>query len=603
MDLCHISYISMDSCHISDNCLDSCHCSDISMDSCHISDVSMEMLRNIERFRAEEVSTWYNIRMEIFNIYDNLQKCGVCLLITDEITPRQINLLWNQVESALHSQLGTLKKEIGRLHLLDSIEKDAHHLEGRLNKLEHHLRGEGREHNDAKSTEGNQRPVLDGELKDIEDYIASLVNRLLTAGFSDGHPVFNRVQCIGRRTSHLRTVVDNNATLMPPPGPSENKVLRAAHCQQPSDRGKMVETSSALQHVQFCFQWINEKYTLLEGAKYGNNMDMVKQALDQHEKDHEEILNLKTEIDECVMYRKLSHERQKCLVSLQDFLHEAAGELVWIEEKQGLVCGLGQRLDKFSISDEEMYKTLVKDIASRKSQIKSVEDKGYAMIIDKHPAIETIMMCISNTESRWTWLQQLLNCLDKHIKDICAYHKFFHNVKSCKQWITQQTEIVNNCMKRENIPFKELQEMKIECQDLQNELDKCEQIVAFHSKTSHDIIPLKQQNREVTSPVKVYSLCVSEHPKISLELNEECILQNTNQEGLWMVTNSHGEMVTVPAICMVIPPPNQEAISFADRLISMLEQLKTLVKTYDRKLTENMVMLTIKFIKTWNLQK
>ncbi|KAL3865231.1 hypothetical protein ACJMK2_006846, partial [Sinanodonta woodiana] len=536
-----------------------------------------EMLRNIERFQAEEVSTWYNIRMEIFNIYDNLQKCGVCLLITDEITPRQINLLWNLVESALLSQLGTLEREIGRLSLLDSIEKDANHLEGRLNKLEHHLRGEGREHND-----------------DIEDYIASLVNRLLTAGFSDGHPVFNRVLCIRRRISLLR--------------------------------GKMVETGRALQHVQSCFQWINDKHALLEKADYGNNMDTVKQALDQHEKDHKEILIFKTEIDECVMYRKklaleeqqpyekylsqvevmypvlckLSHQRRSWLVSLKEFLHEATSELVWIEEKQVHVIGVGRRLDEFSNSDEEMYKTLVKEIANRKSQIKSVKDKGYAMIIDKHPATETIEMYISKIESRWTWLQQLLNCLNKHIIDICVYHQFFHEVQSCEQWINQQTEIVNNCMKRENIPFKELQEMKIECQDLQTELVKCEERVAFHSKTSHDIIPLKHQ---VTSPVKVYSLCVSKRHKISLELNEECILQNTNQEGLWMVTNSHGEMVTVPAICMVIPPPNQEAISFADRLKSMLEQLKILVKTYDRKLTENWVMSTIQFIKTWDLQK
>lgn len=51
---------------------------------------------------------------------------------------------------------------------------------------------------------------------------------------------------------------------------------------------------------------------------------------------------------------------------------------------------------------------------------------------------------------------------------------------------------------------------------------------------------------------------------MSISKNEDCTLIDNSQRTKWKVRNSVGIEGLVPAVCFLIPPPDQEAIDYAN---------------------------------------
>ena len=57
---------------------------------------------------------------------------------------------------------------------------------------------------------------------------------------------------------------------------------------------------------------------------------------------------------------------------------------------------------------------------------------------------------------------------------------------------------------------------------------------------------------------------------MSISRGEECVLLDNSMKTKWQVRNSTGQEGIVPAVCFVIPPPNQEAVQFAEELVDLI---------------------------------
>ncbi len=52
--------------------------------------------------------------------------------------------------------------------------------------------------------------------------------------------------------------------------------------------------------------------------------------------------------------------------------------------------------------------------------------------------------------------------------------------------------------------------------------------------------------------------------QMSVSKGEECVLLDNFQKTKWTVRNSSGQEGLVPAVCFLIPPPDDDAVKYAN---------------------------------------
>ena len=56
-------------------------------------------------------------------------------------------------------------------------------------------------------------------------------------------------------------------------------------------------------------------------------------------------------------------------------------------------------------------------------QFNAVQDKGEALVMERHPASKTIEAYTTAMQTQWSWLLQLTMCLETHLKHASQYHQ------------------------------------------------------------------------------------------------------------------------------------------------------------------------------------
>ena len=67
--------------------------------------------------------------------------------------------------------------------------------------------------------------------------------------------------------------------------------------------------------------------------------------------------------------------------------------------------------------------SLVRQLESRERHFNAVQEKGGALILDRHPAAGIVEAYMATLQSQWSWLLQLTSCLDSHLKHTVAHHQ------------------------------------------------------------------------------------------------------------------------------------------------------------------------------------
>lgn len=59
----------------------------------------------------------------------------------------------------------------------------------------------------------------------------------------------------------------------------------------------------------------------------------------------------------------------------------------------------------------------------------------------------------------------------------------------------------------------------------------------------------------------------------------------------------------MPSVCFLLPPPDQEALEAVERLKRQYEMSITLWQRKQLRMRQNMILATIKVVKSWDLQQ
>lgn len=139
-------------------------------------------------------------------------------------------------------------------------------------------------------------------------------------------------------------------------------------------------------------------------------------------------------------------------------------------------------------------------------------------------------------------------------------------------------------------------------QDLREELNVFGETVNQLQQRAQTIVPLKQRKAPVNRQIPVQAICAYDQGNMSLKKGESCTLVDTSGRVKWRV-RANGQEGPVPGVCLLLPPPDQEAIDAADRLKRLFDRTVALWQKKQLRLRQNMIFATIKVVKGWDFDQ
>ncbi|XP_046365478.2 microtubule-actin cross-linking factor 1-like isoform X10 [Haliotis rufescens] len=599
------------------------------------------LLADFNRFRLEDFPERMEQRKKLLKLWEEIQQLSTDSAhpgIEEEFSPDNINRLWSRFVSAQQERDMALQAEILRLERLQRVAEKVHR-ESKLNEdtlvdLERKVAEEERRVDVIHPFEAKRScDAIDRSIKTIEDNIRNLfrdIHSLQDGRYPQADQIYRRVSDLQTRVSQLRTQLYSNVVqrLLSRSYVEEGRTITKR--KEVITEVRMVDTNPAFKHLQDCLDWIEEKQQSLESAEYDNELSRIQALLQAHQRVHQEILGFRAQVDKCIADRRsLSGEeqklytqtlskaevayslltntsvrRQKCLESLHDFIQVATAELVWLGHKEGEETARDWGSRNINVGEvDEQHRGLVRQLESRESQFNAVQERGGAMILDRHPAAKTVEAYMATLQSQWSWLLELTACLEQHLKHATAHQQFFEEGQECEQWMMRQTEHLQKRYARKMLPGEEAEHLLRELEEMQDRLHDYERHISSLVVRSHEVVPLLQRNRPVFNPVRIRSICTYHQEELSFQRGEECVLLSNSDALKWKVRTAVGMESTVPSVCFIIPPPNQEAVDYANRLKSQLEKLLSLCRTQQRNMRKGMVLATIEIVKGWDLKQ
>lgn len=243
------------------------------------------------------------------------------------------------------------------------------------------------------------------------------------------------------------------------------------------------------------------------------------------------------------------------------------------------------------------------ELEKREIPFATILDRGEALLLQIHPASKTIEAHLQALQSAWSWLLQLTLCLEVHLKHTTEYHNFFNEIKDAEAWLNKRDEILNTKYSKSEFGIDEGEALLRGMQDIRNELNTFGETVQELVVRSHKIVPLKQRKQPVNRQTTVQTVCKYTQGNVSLDKNETVTLIDTSGRLKWRVRTNRGDEVSVPSACLLIPPPDPEAIEAAERLKRLFDRTIALWQKKQLRLRQNMIFATIKVVKSWDFEQ
>lgn len=243
------------------------------------------------------------------------------------------------------------------------------------------------------------------------------------------------------------------------------------------------------------------------------------------------------------------------------------------------------------------------ELEKREMHFVTILDRGEDLLVQQHPASKCIEGHLQALKSQWSWLLQLTLCLERHLKLATDYHSFYDEIREAENWLAKRDDILNTKYSQSEFSLDQGEGLLRGMQDVREELNAFGETVAHLQHQATTIVPLKQRKQPVNRQCTVQTICPYKQGNISLEQNESCTLLDTSGRVKWRVKTAKGVEGSVHGVCLLLPPPDQEAIEAADRLKRLFDRSVALWQKKQLRLRQNMIFATIKVVKGWDFEQ
>ncbi|XP_044571263.1 microtubule-actin cross-linking factor 1 isoform X43 [Drosophila ananassae] len=600
------------------------------------------LLSDLQRFRSEEVSARKREKSKLIQIYKELERYFETVGEVDveaELRPDAIEKAWYRMNTALQDREVILQQEIERLErlqrLADKVQREIKHVDQKLTDLETRIVEEGRRIErlhpvDAKSIV----EALETEIRHLEEPIQDMNQdcHVLNEGrYPHVSELHKKVNKLHQRWAQLRTnfhtnLVQKLSGLKYPV--HETTVTRQTRMVVES---RQIDTNPHFRDLQEHIEWCQNKLKQLLAADYGSDLPSVKEELDRQQHEHKIIDQFHSKIlnderqqtkfsgDELALYQQRLNQLQKVyaellststkrlsdLDSLQHFLGQASAELQWLNEKEQVEISrdwADKQLDLPSV--HRYYENLMSELEKREMHFATILDRGEALLNQQHPASKCIEAHLTALQQQWAWLLQLTLCLEVHLKHATEYHQFFGEIKDAEQWLAKRDEILNSKFSQSDFGLDQGETLLRGMQDLREELNAFGETVATLQRRAQTVVPLNKRRQPVNRQGPVQAICAyKQQGQLQIEKGETVTLLDNSGRVKWRVRTSKGQEGSIPGACLLLPPPDQEAIDAAERLKRLFDRSVALWQKKHLRLRQNMIFATIRVVKGWDFDQ
>ncbi|XP_054090017.1 dystonin isoform X15 [Zeugodacus cucurbitae] len=600
------------------------------------------LLNDLHCFRNEEVLARKNEKQKLIQIYNELERYFESIGEIDveaDLRPEAIEKAWYRMQSALSDREIILQQELERLErlqrLADKVQREIKHSDIKITDLETLINEESRRIErlhpiDAK----NVVESLETEIRHLEEPLQNMHQDCLVLNegrYPHGAELLNKVNKLNERWTNLRTLF--NSSLVQKLTGLKYPVHETTVTRQTRTiiESRQIETNSHFRDLQDHIEWCQFKLKQLHAADYGSDLPSVKDEFRSQQEDHKVIDQFHSDIlnderqqskfsgDELRLYQQRLNHLQKLyaellststkrlsdLDSLQNFLAEASAELQWLNEKE-LVEITRDWTDKHMdlTSVHRYYENLMTELEKREIQFATILDRGESLLNQQHPASKCIEAHLTVLQQQWAWLLQLTLCLEVHLKHATEYHQFFTEIKDAEQWLIKRDDILNSKYSQSDFSLDQGENLLRGMQDLREELNTFGETVSNLQQRALLIIPLSKRRQPVNNPYTIQAICAYKQPgHIQIEKGEKCLLLDNSGRVKWRIRSSTGQEASIPSACLLIPPPDQEAVEAAERLKRLFDRTVNLWQKKHLRLRQNMIFATIRVVKSWDFDQ
>lgn len=323
----------------------------------------------------------------------------------------------------------------------------------------------------------------------------------------------------------------------------------------------------------------------------GDEGQLYQQKLNQLKKVYAELLSLST-------------KRLCDLHALHDFITVASDELNWLSSHENLELNRDWSDTSMELSElNEGYKKLVNEFNARDQQIRAAMEKGEGLVA-QHPASKLVASVMQEIQEQRSWIYQLIHCFEVHFKHLAEFQNFYHDINEQKEWLIAKKELLETKYSDSDFTLDRGDILLRGMQTILEELNQFGAIVDKLAKRSQSILPLKERKYLVRGKqYLVQSLCTyKQDDKIVLEKGETAELVDITQQVYWRVVTSKGGEKVIPSACLMIPPPNDEAIELVNKLRLSQEKMIELWQRKQIQLRRNMILATIRVVREWTFE-
>nr|XP_055057436.1 desmoplakin-A-like isoform X2 [Misgurnus anguillicaudatus] len=353
--------------------------------------------------------------------------------------------------------------------------------------------------------------------------------------------------------------------------------------------------------IQEAISWINQKKRLIETSPFGDDAEAISQQILNHNKFHSSIQR-SSEVDrardEMMQSRdkaglnsleqdwdslqKMSHARSTQLRELQSIIEEISKAIMWVNdrEEEELVFDWGDKnIDTYIPQKQESYSRLMSALEEKEKELNKLKTKVDGLLKNQHPASDKIEAYVDTLQTQWSWLLQITKCIDVHLKENAAYSQFFKEANETYARLQKEHESFRKrftCDK--NTSLENLVEMLKHLEKEKERIMESKRQVQTLASKSKNIVCLKPRNPEEKSsgPVMVKALCDFKQDQKGILNGNTGILKDNSQRSKWLVTGPGGLDMLIPSVCLIIPPPNPQSISVANKNEQYYEAIMSL---------------------------
>ncbi|XP_032196210.1 dystonin isoform X13 [Mustela erminea] len=368
----------------------------------------------------------------------------------------------------------------------------------------------------------------------------------------------------------------------------------------------LTEEEVNMKFVQDLLNWVDEMQVQLDRTEWGSDLPSVESHLENHKNVHRAIEEFESSLKEAKIseiqmtaplkltyaeklhrlesqYAKLlntSRNQERHLDTLHNFVTRATNELIWLNEKEEEEVAYDWSERNTNIARKKDYHAeLMRELDQKEENIKSVQEIAEQLLLENHPARLTIEAYRAAMQTQWSWILQLCQCVEQHVKENTAYFEFFNDAKEASDYLRNLKDAIQrkySCDRSSSI--HKLEDLVQESMEEKEELLQYKSTVANLMGRAKTIIQLKPRNPDcpLKTSIPIKAICDYRQIEITIYKDDECVLANNSHRAKWKVISPTGNEAMVPSVCFTVPPPNKEAVDFANRIEQQYQSVLTL---------------------------